>query len=105
VDFVGVNVCCIDGTEVLVECLVVPYICASVVGQQTIKVAKSFSYLKGLKLSDPVVSGKSRIDVLLGLDYYYEFVTGVIRRGKINEPIALERPFFTYEFCDMLTCS
>jgi len=45
-------------------------ICAPFVRQQTIKVAKAFSYFKGLKLSDHVVGGKSRIDVLLDLDNY-----------------------------------
>ena len=45
--------------------------------------------MKGLKLADSSDKEIKNIEILTGLDYYYQIVTGEIIRGKSNEPIAL----------------
>ena len=45
-DIVSIKIKCADGAELRIECIVVPMICADLVGQQTVKISKSFSHLK-----------------------------------------------------------
>ena len=49
--------------------------------------------MKNLKLADSSTTDTKSINILIGLDYYYLFVTGDIIRGEPNEPIALNSIF------------
>lgn len=103
IDIVAVRVICPEGKDVVLECLVVPTICSDLTSHHTINVAKRHDHLKGLTLADRCVGGKSRVNILVGLDYYYQFVIGSVRRGRVNEPIALESSLgwiLSGSFCD-----
>jgi len=51
-----------------------------------------FSHLEGIEFAD---SGESKddIDLLIGSDFYWSFVTGKVRIGKVGEPVAIETQF------------
>ena len=49
--------------------------------------------MKNLKLADSSNTDTKSVNILIGLDYYYLFVTGDIIRGEPNEPIVLNSIF------------
>ena len=52
-----------------------------------------FNHLKNLKLADSSNMDIRSINIFIGLDYYYLFVTGDIILGEPNEPVALNSIF------------
>ena len=52
--------------------------------------SRNYAHLKNIKLVDPFDDDCMKIDILIGLDSYFKFMTGNIHRGNENEPIALE---------------
>ena len=73
------------------ELIVVRNIC-SPISNQTIEVAKTtHDHLRDLPLTDFNINGDNNlnIDILIGGDFYWSFVSGNIRKGR-NGPIALE---------------
>ena len=44
-------------------------------------------------LADKSADGSKTIEILVGLDYYFEFITGEIVKGKFGEPVALKSSF------------
>uniref|UniRef100_A0A5S6Q835 DUF1758 domain-containing protein n=1 Tax=Trichuris muris TaxID=70415 RepID=A0A5S6Q835_TRIMR len=57
--------------------------------EANLSLEKRWSHIHGLNLADQFPRGKSEIDVLVGLDFYYDFMENVVRRGKHNEPLAV----------------
>ena len=57
------------------------------------KVSSNYNHLKNLKLADSSDKEIKDIEILIGLDYYYQIVTVEIIRGKNNEPTALGSMF------------
>ena len=51
----------------------------------------SFKFLRGLELADP--GSSDDIELLLGLDFYWAFVTGSVKLGKVGEPLGVESKF------------
>ena len=49
---------------------------------------KQFADLQGLNLADSLDSGYEVIDILKGADYFYEVVTGEVRKGSAG-PVAI----------------
>ena len=49
----------------------------------------AYSHLSGLKLADCFDSGRKHIDLLIGLDHFYDFVDGEVIRGSTG-PIAIK---------------
>ncbi|XP_068756583.1 uncharacterized protein [Montipora capricornis] len=45
------------------------------------------SHLQGLTLADSYPRGSVQVDVLIGADHYYSFVTGVCKRGSSSESL------------------
>ena len=52
--------------------------------------SKRYSSLQGLNLADKSTDGSKTIEILVGLDYYFEFITGEVIKGKFGEPVALK---------------
>ena len=46
-------------------------------------------YLQDVKLAEPPTSIQN-VDLLVGLDYYFSFVSGKIIRGNPGNPVAVE---------------
>ena len=54
-----------------------------------------FNYLAGLQFSDPIPRGESRVDILLGGQYYFDLMSGTVASPKIAgvSPYAIETMF------------
>ena len=50
-------------------------------------------HIKNLKLADTSLEDQKGLNILIGLDYYYQLMLGNIIRGKNNEPVAVESIF------------
>ena len=74
----------------IINTLVVPLIC-NPLSDQCVSIAKNqYDHLKYLKLSDSSDSKFScNVDILIGADYYWDFVSDNIRR-KNSGPVAVE---------------
>ena len=62
--------------SVYLELLSVPLICPDLTNQPVSRCRKTYQHLAHLKLADTTDDASARVDVLIGADYYYEFVTG-----------------------------
>ena len=82
----------LDGTDIIVTACSIPQICPPPNSHQ-VKVCKErFEHLQNLVLSDEKVEVPFRgdcIDILIGLDYYWAFILGEVKRGG-SGPVALE---------------
>ena len=47
----------------------------------------NYSYLINLELAD--IGGGGDIDLLIGADYYWAIVDGIVMKGESNGPVAL----------------
>ena len=83
-------------TNVYIEALSIPFLCLSIQGQsiETFDISK-YNYLQNLDFADKYTSDNSEksIDILIGMDYYFNFVTGKIKRGPPGCPVAIESNF------------
>ena len=81
---------CQYGNSIFIEALVVPVVCAPLPDQRP-KFAKfHYPHLKKLFLSDFSNDTDMEIDILVGGDYYWSFISGKIIRGDDGEsPVAL----------------
>ena len=89
VDIVPLNVITSNKT-ITIEAICTPDIYDPLTNQN---VKANYNHLKNLKLADSSNTDTKSINILIGLDYYYLFVTGDIIRGEPNEPIALNSIF------------
>lgn len=87
-DIVRVRVQTKVGGDKDVDLFVVPHICEPLTGQHIGKCWKPFAHLAGLELADDPGEETRGIDILIGSDLYWEFVTGETRRGE-GGPIAI----------------
>ena len=69
---------------ITISALTFPVICSPLPA----KVSTSYAHLDGLELADEPCSSGSSIDLLIGSDYYWNFVTGETKRGE-ESPIAV----------------
>ena len=73
--------------EVLkIEALVTEFICLPIKGQT--KNCSNFEFLKNIELAE--TNSNENVDLLIGSDFYWHLVTGRVKFGKPNEPVALE---------------
>ena len=91
-DKVQVAVTDTKGNDIMMQAYSVPTIC-SPISNQSIKVAlEEYPHLCGLNLADSsTLSGDNdvEVDILIGADYYWKFVTGTIKRGNKPGPVAV----------------
>ena len=82
--------------NVYIEALSIPILCSSIQGKsiETSDISK-YNYLKNIDFAHKYNSGNSEksIDVLVEMDYHFNFVTGKIKRGSPSCPVAIESNF------------
>ena len=52
--------------------------------------SQNYPDLQGLSIANSISKTSFDVDLLVGLDFYYSFITGNAERGQIGEPIAVE---------------
>ena len=86
VDIVSLNVITSNKT-ITIEAICTPDICDPLTNQNVKAVSTNYNHLKNLKLADSSNTDTKSINILIGLDYYYLFVTGDIMRGNITSQL------------------
>ena len=78
-----------DNTHIYVEALCVPNICAPAQNQNVLQCVKKYEHLSNLLLADSSNGAYPlNIDILIGIDFYYSFISGRLIRGS-DGPVAL----------------
>ena len=78
-----------DHKNITMRLLTIPIICESIKGVSTCQYVQQCEHLQALSLADEVKGGEEvEFDILVGLDYYWQFVTGEVKRGN-NGPTAV----------------
>ena len=85
-----VQFCVYGKNDVFVEALCTPVVCSPLTNQRIEFVKENYPHLTGLELADNT-DGQSelKIDIFIGMDYYFSFFTGKKRQG-ISGPVAIE---------------
>ena len=74
-----------------IEALCAPFICLPLKTQPVTFAKNNFEFLRELELAD--TGSSDDIELLIGSDFYWAFVTGNIRLGKVGEPVEVESKF------------
>ncbi len=89
-DLVQVSITGTDGLELYVNAFSVPVICSPISNQAVELAVKQYPHLRGLNLADnSSPSNDVDIDILIGADFYWNFVSNESRRGEQPGPVAL----------------
>ena len=77
--------------KIFMEALCIPTISARLSNQNSQYVlSQNYPHLQGLSIANSSSKTSFDVDLLVGLDFYYSFITGNVKRGQIGEPIAIE---------------
>ena len=89
-DLVQVSIIASDGLELYVNAFSVPIICSPISNQAVELATKNHPHLSGLDLADDSSSSNDvDIDILIGADFYWNFVSNESRRGEGPGPVTL----------------
>ena len=88
------------GAKVYIEALCVPYICSNLKIPTINWVKKEYDFLRDIELADPP-SVNHKVQLLIGLDYYFNFITGKTRRGPPGGPVVYWVGWFV-ALCEIL---
>ena len=77
-----------SGVCQLLKLFIVPHICDPLTNQTISICTKKYSHLAQLDLADTSHDETLEVDMLIGSDYYWEFVTGETIRGS-EGPVAV----------------
>ncbi len=78
-----------SGENMLMTMFTVPTICEPILGKPIMHYQGQYPHLHGLDLADDTEGTSScEIDVLVGSDFYWDLITGQVRRGPIG-PVAI----------------
>ena len=81
----------------LIKCLCVPKICPNIKSQSVKQELKKRDFIKALKLADTSISAECSIDMLIGSDIYWDFVTGETKR-RPGENLVAVNSIFGFKF-------
>ena len=81
---------CVQGmtseTYLYVNAYAFPIICSPLQNEAVNFAASTYQHLSGLLLADSILADENEnkvdVDVLIGADYYWHFLTGAIKRGR-----------------------
>ena len=92
VDIVPLNVIT-SNKRITIEVICTPDICNPLRNQNVEAVSTNYNHMKNLKLADSWNTDTKSINILIGLHYYYLFVTGDVIRGEPNKLMSLNSIF------------
>lgn len=73
-----------------IEAICMSAICSELMNQNVSYVSNKYPHFKDLELADSSENSVKNVQMLIGLDYYYAFISHEIIKGKMNEPIAVK---------------
>ena len=77
--------------KIFMEALCIPTISARLSNQNSQYVlSQNYPHLQGLSIANSNSKTSFDVDLLIGLAFYYSFITGNVKRGQIGESIAVE---------------
>lgn len=81
--------------DIITDSIFIPTICAPLKNQRTVEIAQQFSQFNDVYLADYTNvdnpgSNQKQVDLLIGIDYYFSFLTGNLRKGNPGEPCGVE---------------
>ena len=77
--------------KIFVEALCISTITAQISNQKSQHVlSQNYPQLHGLNIENSGSKTSFGVDLLVGLDFHYNFITGNVKRRQIGEPIAVE---------------
>ena len=77
--------------NIYIKALCLPFLCSPLQNQDLKLTLKTYPYFKNLQLAEnDLVGNNLEIDILIGMDNYYKFMTGRIIRKTFDGPVALE---------------
>ena len=77
--------------EIFMEALCIPTISAQLSNQNSQYVlSQNYPHLQGLNIANSNSKTSFDVNLFVGLDFYYNFITGNVKRDQIGEPIAVE---------------
>ena len=74
-----------------IEALCTLFICLPLKNQPITFAKNNFEFLKDLELAD--TGSSDDIELLIGSDFYWAFVMGNVRLGKVGEPVGVKSKF------------
>ena len=77
------------GANVYIEALCTPFICSSLEVPSSEEIKCEYGYFGGLEIAQSP-EARADVDILVGLDYYFSFISGNCRRGPPGCPVAME---------------
>jgi hypothetical protein len=77
------------GDSQALEVFVVPHICDPITSEAAVTCVRTYSHLSQLDLADITPDEAMEVDLLIGSDFYWEFVTGETVRGG-EGPVAIK---------------
>ena len=90
-DVVLISVASYFGKPVSIEAIVVPVVCGPLPRQRPKSASLNYPHLQNLFISDFTDDPAMDVDILVGGDYYWSFMTGNIIKGPVpNSPTALQ---------------
>ena len=90
-DVVQLSVASYFGTPVIMEAIVVPVVCGPLPRQRPKSASLKYPHLQNLFISDFTDDPTMEVDILVGGDFYWSFMTGNIIKGPVpNSPTALQ---------------
>ena len=77
--------------KIFMEALCIPTISAQFSYQKSWYVLfQNYPHLEGLVIANSSFKTSFDVNLLVGLDFYYYFISGNVKRGQIGEPVAVE---------------
>ena len=83
----------VSSSSELIKCLCVPKICLNIKGQSVKQELMKHDFIKALKLAHASISLEYLIDMLIGSDICWDFVTGEMTRSLYCGPTCSEKCF------------
>ena len=78
----------------LIKCLCVSKICPNIKGESVKPELKKRDFIKTLKLADSSISPECSIDMLIGSDIFWDFVTGETKRSLGENLVIVNSTFW-----------
>ena len=90
-----------NSKTVIIEAISTPFICSDILNQNVKSVSSHYKHLQNLQLADNSGDQNKHVSILIGMDYYFSFMNGEVKKGNENEPLAI-KSIFGWVLCGVI---